>query len=178
MITFREVLEAMESGGSLFFRGPRSRKPYKVTVFEIERIFMKAHRHCRKPTVETLKKINPQDIEDVNVVIVFTNGDTEVVSLCYLFMLWKDAAEVRPIRQPKCNCGNDPNCKDWRHWYEMSPVAKELMLKENPGYNKTDLGGGVVVDRPPIIPGGWGYYWSYSGWFILDFRSFVTLCSS
>ncbi len=157
MINFGKVLEALEKGKGLFFRGQKSRKPYKVNVAEIFCIFPKRGKFQTFPSPEYLKRLDPQDVEDADVRIVFTNGEMEVVRIRFLFTSWKDAAEIRPIRNPRCSCG-DPNCKNWRHWYEMSPKAKELMLKENPGYNKTDLGGGVVVDRPPIIPGGWGYW--------------------
>ncbi len=157
MITFSKAIEALEMRKGLFFRGPQSRKPYKVTVFEIKEVFMKARRYCRELSSEKLKTINPLDVEGANIAIVFTNGDTEVVSICFLFTSWKDAAEVSPIRDPRCSCG-DPDCKNWQHWFQMSDAAKKLMLAANPGYDKTDLGGGVVLNRPHIIPGGWGYW--------------------
>ena len=158
MITFSEVLAALEKRDGLFFRGPQSWKPYKVTIYQIKDVKMKAYRCLREPTAEKLKSINPQEVEDVNVSVAFSTGDIEVVSIRFLFTSWKEAAEIRPISLPKCSCGGDPNCKDWRHWYQMTEEAKELMLEANPGYGETDLGGGVVVKRPHIIPGGWGYW--------------------
>jgi len=157
MITFGEVLQALETQKSLFFRGPQSRKPYKVKVSEIMDIFPKHDKQKRRPSPGYVKQLDSQEVADANVRIVFTNGEVDASCLRFLFASWDKAAEDKPIRQPQCNCG-DPNCKDWRHWYQMSRAAKALMLKENPTYGETDVGGGVIVNRPPIIPGGWGYW--------------------
>jgi len=100
MINFSEVI----IGKKVFFRGPTSRKPYKVEIVGVHNLFLSTmDRSVRysELTDEELENMNTELITDANLRVRFTNGDEDVISIRFLFHSWDQAARIGPIRPPR-----------------------------------------------------------------------------
>ena len=95
MISFSETI----IGKNVFFRGPTSRKPYKVKIVGVDSVFLPAiDRSVRY--AELAKGVDPKQVADANLKVEFTNGKEDVVSIRFLFHSWDQAVGDRPIRPP------------------------------------------------------------------------------
>lgn len=87
MVEVKEIEAALNNGGGqMFFRGLKSRKPYKVALLGIANHF--------PARIDSIFSASA----GANVKVIFSNGDTEVVSSHYLYKSWDDAARVVPVR--------------------------------------------------------------------------------